>query len=114
MPLECSQRPRISAGDTDVAAIDFTPYLDSGELLTGTPTVVEVTSTDLTLANKAVSTAALTIDGNSVAAGAAVQFKVSGQVASKTYRIRVTATTDATIARTKVVDVLLECVETRT
>lgn len=100
------QEPQLAVGDVDVVAIDFTDYLDSGELLTGTPTVAEVTSSDLTLGNKAVSTASLTILGNTVVTGAAVQFSIQGQQSGLDYRVRVTATTDATVARTKVVDLI--------
>jgi hypothetical protein len=108
--ITCPQRPRISQGDIDVVSLDFRqtddPYLDTGELLTGTPTAVEQTTGDLTIASMAVNTAAIEIEGRAVAVGEAVQFKVSGQQSGTTYRIRVTATTDATIARTKIVDVL--------
>lgn len=104
MPIELEQRPILSVGDTDIGSIDYQDYLDSGELLTGTPTVVEVTSSDLTLGNKAVSTAALTIRGRTSAIGQAVQFSVLGQAAGTKYRIRVTATTTSTPARVKVVD----------
>ena len=106
MPVTLLQRPKISAGETEVGSIDFQDLLDSGELLTGTPTIVEVTTTALTLSNKVVNTAALTIDGRAVAIGKAVQFKTVGQVAGVTYRIRITVTTDATVARTLVRDVL--------
>ena len=33
--------PSISVGDTETVSIDFSEHLDSGELLTGTPTVIE-------------------------------------------------------------------------
>ena len=108
MPITLEQRPCISSGDTETVAIDGQEYLDSGELFTGTPTITEVTTTDLTLANKAVNTAALTILGQSVAIGQAIQFSVSGQSAATTYRIRCSCGTDATPARTKQFDVLLE------
>jgi len=76
--------------------------LDTGESLTGTPTVVEVTTTDLTITSKAVSTTALTINGTSVAAGAAVQFKVSGmKTTGSPYTLKVTVSTNATPAQTK-------------
>lgn len=64
------------------AAVDFTDMLDAGEALTGTPTVVEVTTSQLTLDNKAVSTGALTINNRAVAIGDAVQFRVSSGSAS--------------------------------
>lgn len=101
MPRTLQQVPTISEGDTETIAIDFTDWLDSGESLTGTPTIVEQTTSDLTIGSVAVSTAILTILDNSVAIGAAVQGSVSGQLASQgTYTVLVTATTDATPART--------------
>lgn len=111
MPITLSQVPLVSVGDTELCAIDYTDWLDSGETLTGTPTVVEVTTSALTLASKAVNSAAVVILGETVAIGKAVLFKVSGQQASVTYRIRVTvSTTGGTVARTVVRDVLLECI----
>jgi hypothetical protein len=110
MPITLAQIPTISAGDTEVAAVDFTDLLDTGETLTGTPTVVEVTTTALTLANKAISTSSLVILDRVVATGHAVQFKVTGQVATHTYRIRITATTTSTPARVLVRDVLFNAI----
>jgi len=82
------------------AAVSFIGKLESAELLTGTPTVAEVTTTDLALSNKVVSTAALTISGVVVASGKAVQFAVSGGVAGVTYAVNVSCTTDSTPAQT--------------
>lgn len=82
-------------------AFSFDEVLQSGETFTGTPTVAEVTTTDLTLANKAVSSGALMILGKSVATGRAIVCKVSGGTAGTTYRIRVTCgTTGGTVAQT--------------
>lgn len=85
--------------------------LDVGELLTGTPTITELTdgvaSSDLSFSNQAVNTAALTINGQSVAAGQAVQFKVSGGVNGQTYTIRITVATNATPAQTLQEDMVL-------
>lgn len=101
MAKQLEQVPVISEGDVEVLAIDFTDWLDSGELLTGTPTVAEQTTGDLTISNVAVSTAQLTILGSTVAIGAAVQAKVIGQLAATgVYSLLVTASTDATPART--------------
>ncbi len=78
----------------DAFAVSYADVLDSGETLTGTPTVAEVTTTDLTITAKAVSTAALTINGVGVAIGAAVQFKVAGQLITHTpYTIKITVST---------------------
>lgn len=107
MPRVAAQTLYLGAGATDVFAVAFDKYLDSGELLTGTPTVVEVDTSDLTLGNKAVSTGSLTILGRTVATGKAVQFSASGATAGTTYRVRVTATTDASPARTEPIDLLI-------
>ena len=96
------------AAEERLVSVSLAGKLDSGELLTGTPTIVEVTTSDLTLANKAVSTAQLTISGRTVAIGQAVQFKVSGGTAGTTYTIRITVTTDSTPAQTLVLDVVLK------
>lgn len=90
----------IATGETRNVAIDFRGKLDSGELLTGTPTIVEVTTTDLTLSSKAVSTTALTINGETVAIGEAVTFKVAGALDGKNYRILISASTTSTPAQT--------------
>ena len=97
------QRHIVSVGDTEVVSVNFTDHLDSGESLTGTPTIVEVTTTDLTLANKAVSTATYVESEtkDTIAVGAAVQFSVlGGTAANSPYSISVTVSTDATIPRT--------------
>jgi hypothetical protein len=110
MPIVLPQRPAISVGDTEVVSINYTDHLDSGESLTGTPTVAEVTTTDLTLDDKAVNTATYVEadSGDTVAVGAAVQFSVAGGTAANSpYTIRVTVSTDATPARTFVRDVKL-------
>ena len=109
MPITLDQQYVISVGDTDVVSINYTDYLDSGELLTGTPTVTEVTTAALTLSNKIVNTSTYTEadSGDTVAVGKAVQFAVTTNTAGL-YRVRVTCTTDATLTRTKVLDVLLE------
>ena len=110
MAKQLSQRHTVSVGETEVVAVNYTDHLDSGELLTGTPTVAEQTTSDLTLANKAVNTATYleAVSGDTVAIGAAVQFSaLGGTAANSPYTIRVTVTTDATPARTFVRDLLL-------
>jgi len=119
MPIVLEDRPVVSAGDTDIPAINGTPYLDDSELFTGTPTITEAgkvasydadgdptytASSDLTITNKTVNAAALVIKGKTVAIGKAVQCKVSGQLAGYTYGLRVSVATDA--GRTKVFDCL--------
>lgn len=81
-------------------AFAFDDVLDSGELLTGTPTILEVTTTDLTITNKTVSTAELTIDDIATPLGEAVQCHITGGVANTTYEVLITVTTDSTPAQT--------------
>jgi len=91
-------------GESRLASIDFGGKMTSGELLTGTPTIVVDYSipsgaTALTLANKAVSTAALTINGRTVAIGEAVQFLVSGGGIEAEYIVKITVSSDSTPAQ---------------
>ena len=108
MPIRLQQRPILSEGDVEKGAVSFADFLDTGEALTGTPTVIELTTTDLTIENVAVSSAALTILGETVALGEAVQFTVEGQQAGTLYTLVVTASTDA--SRTAVRYAEMECV----
>lgn len=108
MPLYLDQRPSVPEGAIDMVAIDCSEWLDSGELLTGTPLVTEPTG-DLTLTNKSINDATLSIlDNTAVIAGQAVQFTVAGQEAGTTYDITVTASTDA--GRTYPFHIYLDCI----
>lgn len=105
------QRPQVPVGATRNHKVSFVGQLDSGELLTGTPLAVEVTTSDLTITNKAVNSAALTINNKTVAIGQAVTFTASGQlVASSPYTVKITATTDATAAQTLVAYAVFDAV----
>ena len=110
MAMECPQIVRKSAGATVTPAVSFAKQMRSGELLAGTPTVVEQTTAVLTIDNKAKNTATLTLEGESVVANQAVQFRVAGGTAGNTYSILVTCATDATPAQTLEVLVKLEVV----
>ena len=103
MTLSARQIHAMTAAETRLATVSFRSVLSSGELLTGTPTVAEVGTADLTISNVAVNTTAVAasdIFPDGVSVGQAVQFLVSGGVAGTTYSIRVSATTDATPAQT--------------
>ena len=94
MPIECNETHRAAVGET----VPVTVALDrrAEETLTN-PTAVEVTTSDLTISNVAINTAAVTVyeDGRQreVAIGYAVQFDVdcAAAVARTTYLIDVTA-----------------------
>ena len=95
-------------GETRNAAVSFADLLDSGESLSGTPVVAEVSTSDLTISNAAVSSTSLTIQGESVAAGLAVTFRVTGGTAGQTYTIKITANTDASLSQTVIGYVTLQ------
>jgi hypothetical protein len=96
------ERPVSVPGNTDLHAVSLVGQLDSGELVASVDSVVEVTTTDLTISNKAVNTVELTINSKTVAIGQAVQFKVIDAVVSGSpYRLKITYTTDSTPAQTK-------------
>jgi hypothetical protein len=100
------QIPVIPEGETNNFAVSWVRVLDPGELLTGTPLVVEETTSDLTITNKTISTATLSINGRDVVAGQAVQFVVSGQiVAHSPYTLKLTVTTNSTPPQTKIRDI---------
>lgn len=99
MSILAPNRPRKTVSGVRNVAVSFANVVDSGELLTGTPTITGSPS-GLTFANQAVNTAALTINGESVAIGNAVQFKVAGGTADTEYTILVQVSTDATPAQT--------------
>jgi len=89
-----------TVGDERNIAYAFDDVVDSGELLTGTPVILEVDTTDLTISNKVVSTAELTIDDITTPIGEAVQCHITGGVANKTYEVLITVSTDSTPAQT--------------
>lgn len=104
------QRHTKTAGEVRNIAVDLRGKLDSGELLTGTPTIVEVTTADLTLSNKVVNTAAIIVNNLAVPIGQAVQFKVTGGVAGTAYTLRITVTTTATPAQTLIENLQLKVI----
>lgn len=88
-----------TVGETRNHALGFIGRLDSGELLTGTPIILEVTTAILTIASEAVSTTTLTIDGTSHTAGQALQCSVTGATAGE-YQILWECATDSSPAQT--------------
>lgn len=100
MNLTAAQIPIAMVGETVLGQVSFDARLDTGELLTGTPTVTEITSADLTIDSEAVSGTAETINGLSVAASRSILFRVSGQVAGTEYKLRVQCATTSSPAQT--------------
>lgn len=100
----------ISEDDVEVIAVDLTNWLDDGEQLTGTPTVVEVTTADLTLDNKSISLVPQKVNGFMAPAGHVVLFRMTGQQTGTTYTVKITASTNASIPRTINRTISIECV----
>jgi len=90
-----------------VVRVNFADMLEAGAALTGTPTVAEVTTSDLTLDNKAVTTADYVSDktGKTVSSGDAVTFTVAGGSDGTTYTIRITVSTNSSPVETLVQDI---------
>jgi len=101
--LTAPEIPVTAEGSVELFSESLDGVLDSGELVASITSVTEVTSTDLTISNESVSSAALTINGISVAIGKAIQFKVIGQLtATKNYTLKMIVVTDSSPAQTKV------------
>jgi len=95
--LTARQSRVMALSEVRLCSVSFDGKLDAGESLTGTPSVDSVTG--LTFSNESVSTSALTIDGATVSAGRALQFKVTAS-AIGIYTIPVSCGTDSTPAQT--------------
>ncbi len=92
-----------SAGTSDL--IDG--KLDSGELLTGTPTAVNhsispTSGTSGTIADVAINTVSLSVNGRTCIAGECVQFSFTGGTSGTINAVKITATSDATPAQTMI------------
>lgn len=94
------QQHTVKVGETRNFALDLRGKLDAGELLVGTPTVVELTTAHLSINNKNINSAERIINGLTVPVAQAVVFKVSGFQTGVRYRIQITIGTDAVPAQT--------------
>jgi len=101
------QTKRVS--ETRNVAVSFSGLLDSSEVLTGTPTVTEVTTNDLTLSNKVLNASAVIINGESVPANEAILFSVLGGI-PKYYTIQLSCSTDATPAQVLYDNIILDVI----
>ena len=98
--LDPPQTQRKKVSDLETVAVSFADLLDTGETLATLTSVLELTTTDLTLGDKAISTAVLDILEESTAIGEAVQFSVDGGTAGGgvggVYQIQIKVVTDST------------------
>lgn len=81
-----------TTGETVPIAINYEPKLDSGETLSGTPTVT-ASSSALTISSVAISTGSLTISGRTVAASQAITCLAAAGTAGVTYTLTAKANT---------------------
>lgn len=86
--------------DFGASSRPLTGQLDAGELLTGTPTVTQLSKTvagadDITATGVTVNAAADEANGRTVAIGEGVQLLLPGGTAGCTYTFAVRCTTDA-------------------
>jgi len=110
MTIKAPELPRKSPGDTEAGAVNFVNQLRESELLTGTPTAEEQTTSALTLSNVGLNSGSVEIAGVTAAANQAITFSVSGGSSSTLYSIKVTCGTDSTPARSlnRLVDFYVE------
>ncbi len=95
--------PVAVVGETNNYAVSFAGILDSGELIASVTSVAEQTSSDLTITNETINTAALVLNHLTVAIGMAVQFTVVGQLmATATYTLKITVVANGASAQTKI------------
>ena len=111
MSVKFRQKQRKAAADALTAVFDFTDLLESGETISGTPTVV-ASSTNVTTGSVAVTTAAISdVLGRTVAVGKGIVAKISAGVAGVDYTLTVTvaATTGGTVGQVieRVADLLV-------
>lgn len=105
------ERIRVTVGEVPNVAIDCQGLLDSGELISTLTSILEITTTDLTIDNKAISTAALTINGVTAAIGEALTCRIAGILAGKQYHLQCKFVTNSTPAATRICDIYLIGVE---
>jgi hypothetical protein len=94
-PNTAPQRPSVPVGSVRNLKINAQGQLDSGELFTAV-LITEVTTSDLTITGKAVSTSTMTVnEDDAVLAGQGFICTVSGMlVANSPYKLKIVGTTD--------------------
>ena len=94
------------ASETRKVSVEYTDKLDSSETLTGSVTVAEQDTSDLTLSSAGINSGSVEINGRTVAASESIYFTVAGGSAGKVYTVQITVATDA--SQTFVDDVKLQ------
>ncbi len=106
------QRYSKTVSEVRLISLSFVGKLEAGELLSGTPTVTDNSGSpaELTLSNKAVNDAELTLNGRTVAIGQAVQFRVSGGTGGTEYTIMASADSDSSPSQTLIGAIILDVI----
>jgi hypothetical protein len=92
MPITLEYQ-EISVGDTRTAYVDCQDELITGETVTGSPTVAEVTTSDLTLGTPAILAADVVYKGVTYPQDKGISFTVTGGTVNTTYTILATIAT---------------------
>ena len=86
----------ITTDEVRLISVDMRGKLDSGEVLSGTPTVEADSGSGLVLSSKLVNSAAITVNSRDVSIGEAVQFKADATAAVPgDWYVDITCGTDA-------------------
>ena len=96
MPVSAPQVREVSTNEVRIISVDFKGKLDEGELLTGTPSVSEVTTSDLVISSVQVNTVELIINRRRCVIGEAVMFNVDASSATpgQSYQVDIICSTD--------------------
>ena len=105
------QRHKVTVGEVPNIAIDCQGLLETGEIIASITSILEVVTSDLTIDNKAINSAALTINGVTAAIGKALLCRISGVLAGKQYLVQSKFVTNSTPAATRICDIWLVGVE---
>ena len=100
MTIVLLEYPAISEGDVEAMEVLCSDYLRDSEVVSGTPTGAEQTTSDLTIGTCTLNASAVTRKGKSHAANTVITVPIQGQLAATgSYTVLVTFSTDA--SRTK-------------
>lgn len=92
MVAVAQQSQGMTTDETRIVSVDFSDLLDSGETLTGAPTVQH--GTGITVSSETINSAEVTVNDEAVAIGKAVQFVIVAS-ASGRYLLEVLCSTSA-------------------
>lgn len=98
--MTCFTTLKKRAAEVKNFAVRFDADLVTDEDLTGTPTVVELYTSDLTISNVGLNLAERLVSGLNIAANRAVEFTVAGGTRGQVYTLEVRGGSNATYPQT--------------